>query len=143
MSASKADFPVFNRNPNEGSTKDITANWPEYSLDSQHYLEINTSLMDNGNSAVGYSYRRDYSVFWSRMVPQIYGSKSEACDNVAINEFTLPESLRMPWTESFYVRPKFELESPNADDLAKFEMQSREARDTVCGGSGDFIRQTG
>lgn len=135
-------FSFLNRNPNEGTTKDISADWPEYSLDNQHYLEINTSLMDNGNSAVGYSFRRDYTVFWSRLVPQIYGSNTGACENVAINEFILPDSLQMPWTQSSYVRPKFELESPSAEDLLQLQSQSPEARDTVCGGSGDYIRQT-
>lgn len=130
--------------PNQGSSDDIPAYWPEYSIDNQHYLDFNTSITDSGDDAVGYSFRREYSVFWSRMVPQIYGSKKGVCDEVVINEYERPNAMQLKWKPSQYTRPTFALESPSADDLLNMNAQSPQTRDTTaCEGSGEFIRSTG
>nr|XP_039270053.1 uncharacterized protein LOC120344809 [Styela clava] len=132
-------------NPNEGAKDASPAYWPEYDYNTRHYLELNTSLEDSGNNAVGYSFRRDFSVFWSRMVPQIYGSKSGICESVANNQYSRTKSLNVWGAETALKRPKFKLDQPDEDDFLKLKsfpktISSREG--SVCEGTGDFIRAT-
>jgi len=68
--------------PNEGpGWRDNTpAEWKAYDLENKYYLEINGSIKDNGDSAVGSNYRSDYFAFWERLVPQIWKSADGECD---------------------------------------------------------------
>ena len=69
------------RDPNVGpNDHTIPANWPAYDLETKNYLEINGSLTENGNAAVGSSYREDFTAFWNVLIPQVWDSSLHTCD---------------------------------------------------------------
>ncbi|CAK8684419.1 unnamed protein product [Clavelina lepadiformis] len=72
---------AWSGDPNVGpNDHTIPANWPAYDLETKNYLEINGSLTENGNAAVGSSYREDFTAFWNVLIPQVWDSSLHTCD---------------------------------------------------------------